>query len=102
MHWFGELLAFYVIIAAAGLGFLYAAKLPLYRRQRQAAGLEYVTRDGWRLSWQRLYDANASAIAAIEQGMAPGFPDDVRDEMLAAHQAAGEIQRKKGTAHGKR
>jgi hypothetical protein len=92
MHWFGELLAFYIAIAAAGFAILYARKFPAYRAQRRAAELEYTTRAGWRRTWQKLEDANASAIDAIARGMAPGFPDDVRDEMLAAHQAASETR----------
>jgi cell wall assembly regulator SMI1 len=102
VHWFGELLGFYVAIAVAGFAVVSARKLPVYRAQRRAADLEYTARHDWQQSWHCLYDANISAIDAIECGMAPGFPDEVRTAMLAAHQGASEIERKESVNHGKR
>lgn len=93
MHWFGELLGFYIAIAGVGFGILYVRKFPAYKAQREAAMLKYIERADWRRSWQELYNANISAIDALERDLAPGFPENIREQLLKAHEAASTVTR---------
>lgn len=93
MHWFGEVMAFSaLLILAVGIP-AEVRWVRLLNVRLKAARHDFVTRAAWQRTWRLLNDANASAIAAIEAGLAPGFPEEIRDQMLAAHSAAGEVMR---------
>jgi hypothetical protein len=97
MHWFGELLAFYALIAVA-IGIPAEIRLMKVLRLRyKNERLAYTRSSAWVRAWRALEAANDSAITALSAGDAPGFPEDIREQMLAAHGLAGEIT--KGIAH---
>lgn len=93
MHWFGELLALYILIAVV-IGIPLEIKgVRLVSLRLKSARLAYTRDAAWARTWHQLNDANIAAIDAIERGMAPGFPPDVQEQMLAAHDAASSTMR---------
>lgn len=95
-----EILGWVAFMIAAATVIILVRKNPDWRAQiqarkvmRAAGWLEFTRRQDFQRTLEQQAKAIESAIAVIESDF-PDFPADVRDQLLAAHEAAGTPQRR--------
>jgi len=91
MHWFGELLVFYLIGLVVVSLWLSIHFIPKWKAEKKVAELRYAQLESYRNCFRRMFDANSNAIAELESQLYGIFPDDVRQEMMSAHEEASKV-----------